>query len=164
MFVFVLLRMISVLYPESAWCGVSGRCWQTSKHLPQKSYVWKLLIAGFLFSFKNFMEYFIYLIPGCPLSSSLKYSLNAPCLGIALHSFFMRYFTQWCLEPNRVSCCNRKIKNTYVLLFQALVFWYLWQILYSILILICQHFKINKTLEMEWLCLTVTQIKVNYSY
>lgn len=151
MFAFFLLWLISVVDPESVWWGSVVGVDRPASIFPRRGMCGNWWLLLFFFSSKNLMEYFIYLIPGCHLSSSLKYSLNAPCLMIALHSFFTCCLTQWCLEPNHVSCCNRKI-NTYILLFQTLVFWYLWQILYSTPVLICQHFKINTTLEMEWLC------------
>lgn len=63
--------------------GVSGQCWQSSNHLPQKTYVWKLVIVSFT-ELQELHEYFTYLIPRWLLPSSLKFKLHPPCLGIIL--------------------------------------------------------------------------------
>lgn len=135
---FFLLWVISGLDPGSAWCGASGWCWRTKLvSVPEELCV----EIGDCCFFGNASSI---LIPGCPFLSPLKHSL-----GIALHSCFTCCPTQWCLEPNHGFCCSCKINNTYILLIQALVFEYLWQISYAALVLICQHIKINKTLEVE---------------
>lgn len=79
--------------------AVSGQCWQSRDHLPQKSYVWKLVIVFFI-ELQKLHEYFSYLIPRCPLPSSLKFS----CILLAWDHFFVTcHLIQWCLESNYVS-------------------------------------------------------------
>lgn len=86
------------------------------------------------------------------VSSSFISEIHVASFLLGDHTFLTCHLIQWCLKPNHVSYCDCKINNTYILLFQDLDSCYLWQILYSTTALICQHFKINKTLEMEWLC------------
>lgn len=109
------LWLISVSGPWSAW----GQWSVLIEHLLQKTYVWKLVIGFFNWATKPswilqlfYSQVYFSFISEIQVVSSL----------LGDHFFFTCHLTQWCLEPNHVSCSNCKINNIYILLFQDLEF------------------------------------------
>lgn len=141
------LCLISVSDPGSAWgqWSVLIKQWSSSPEKPMWGSRW------FFFNWATKTSWILQ--PSySQVSSSFISEIQIVTSPLGDHSFFTCHLIQWCLEPNHVSCCNWKINNIYILLFQDVDFCYLWQILYSAVALIYQCFKVNKTLEMEWLC------------